>query len=262
LIGTLRIFYNRWAEVLLVIVFSGGALLLFNEFAGSEKISESSMMLMGLGTGAFLVFGYLMQLGFLRTAFLEGETRQEPKILITTGARFLWRVMLAGIVIFVLVFMMSQIIFSIVYSQFGEGDTSKIDMEKVPMWMMYVSVYGAMFLLIKPVVFVPAIIVVFDCKVREVIGYLKIFRIFRAGQVWGWILLMVIFNAGIYGVKKMLGLEEFDNVFVNAVLIFISALLAFGMQMEAINYIKDQKSKLRSPLMADKKNNPQLKTGG
>ena len=225
---------------MLVIVFSGSGLLLFNEFAGSEKVSESATLLMGIGTGAFVVFGYLMQLGFLRTAYLEGTQRQEPKTLITTGARFLWRVLLAAIIVGVFIFIASNIIFVCVYSVFGDGDIDKAAIENVPNWMMYVSVYGAMLVFVKPIVFMPAIIVTMDCRVRDVMGYLKSLRIFKAGEVWGWIFLMVLFNAGLYAVEKLFALEEYDNIVVNAGVIFFSTLMMLGVHMGAINFIKSE----------------------
>ena len=238
---TLRILINRWAEVLLVLLFTGGAVLLFSETNDSQNPLQTPKFIVSVGTGVFFVLGYIFQFGFLRTAVLAENEHFQPKELLFLGRRFLGRFIIFGLILAGIVVLLSQIILSILISVFGKANPAEPIAEQIqnlPMWMPLTAVLVSMAVLLKWWLFMPAVIIVKDCRLRECLQYTKSVKLFKAVEVWGWLGLMVILNfIGFYIGTKIKPGEE-ANIVTTGVLIFVSSFVSFAMQLAAVRYVK------------------------
>lgn len=237
---SLKLMYYRWPEVLLVVLFMGGSLLLMIEHEKNVNTSQGMSLLMAGVTGIFMVLGYIFQIGFLRTVVLKPQEGFEPKELLMIGRRFLWRIVGFSIILGIVVFVLANVFFSLMVIFFADVDPGLAmakQMEQVPGWYSLAAAMTAIVLLVRFWVFVPAIIIVNDCKLKETIRLIKRARLFRAGEIWGWLGLMVIFNGLSFTAGKYVEVNGRFDMFVEIASVIVSILLAFGLQIAAVKYV-------------------------
>lgn len=238
---TLKILINRWPEVLLVLFFTGAAALLFSQSEDSQNTMNATKFIVAVGTGLFLVLGYIFQFGFLRTVVLAENEQFQPKELLMLGRRFLGRLIIFGLILAVVVLLLSQIILSILIALFGKFNPAELTAEQIqnlPIWMPITAAIVSMVLLLKWWLLMPAVIIVKDCRLQECLGYFRGVKLFKAFEVWLWLGLMVILNfVGYYIGTKIKPGEKVDIV-TTAVLIFVSSFVGFAMQLAAVRYVK------------------------
>jgi hypothetical protein len=238
---TLKILINRWPEVLLVLLFTGGAVLLFSQSDDSQNTMNAKKFIVAMGTGIFFVLGYIFQFGFLRTVVLAENEQFQPKELLFLGRKFLGRFIIFGLILAVVIVLFSQIILSILLSVFGNVNPDGLESEQIqnlPVWMPLTAVLTSMAILLKLWLFMPAVIIVKDCPLRECWQYVRSVKLFKALEIWLWLGLMVILNLiGYYVGTKIKPGEEAD-IATTASLIFVSGFVSFAMQLAAVRYVK------------------------
>lgn len=125
------------------------------------------------GTMALAIVWQLLYLGFLATSFTDPTQPREPMELLKTGKRFFWRMlrfqMVFGSACMVIAFFISG--FLIKAAQV-DGATADI-----PLWIAPVSSFAAFVVMIKPLVLIPAVMIVRDKMVSESFMSLGQFRL-------------------------------------------------------------------------------------
>ena len=167
---TLAILKARWPEVSLLIGLDVLSLL-SNFIFGIGKLdltTSSSLLPFGVHM-VFIIVLLILGLGFLRTFYLEGQKQQPPLVLLRTGKHFFWRMFGLGLLFMIIYLVLAGLIFLIV-KQFTSMDTSFF---QVTPWIRHLCFAASMLILIKPILLIPALIIVLDCKALKSFKLLK-----------------------------------------------------------------------------------------
>jgi len=146
-------------------------LLLSNFIFGIGKLdltTSSSLLPFGVHM-VFIIVLLILGLGFLRTFYLEGQKQQPPLVLLRIGKHFFWRMFGLGLLFMIIYLVLAGLIFLIV-KQFTSMDTS---FSQVTPWIRHLCFAASMLILIKPVLLIPALIIVLDCKAFKSFKLLK-----------------------------------------------------------------------------------------
>ena len=177
---TLAILKTRWPEVTLIIGLNILSLL-SNYIFGTGKLNlttSSSLLPFGVNM-VFIVVLLILGLGFLRTFYLEGQKQQPPLVLLRTGKHFFWRMFGLGLLFMIVYLVLAGLIFLIV-KQFTSIDTS---FSQVTPWIRHLCFAASVLILIKPVLLIPALIIVLDCKAFKSFKLLKQCKILNAKEL-------------------------------------------------------------------------------
>ena len=185
-----EIIKKRWPEVLLIVMFQAGLLMLgeqisslaeATESAGSEvgEIPSGLAFLLGVGTMTIAIVWQMLYLGFLRTAYTDGCAIRQPGQLIAEGKPFFWRMFRFQIFIGVFYFAIAMVLVSF----FGAAFLKAEKPEDIPQWLVTVSFSLSSFMLIKYMALTPAVLVGRDMMVRQSIRAVREYRLAEAGQV-------------------------------------------------------------------------------
>ena len=170
---TLAILKARWPEVALIIGLNILSVFFNKLFRTAGPDSMSMLFLIPIVFLLLLmVVSTMLRLGFLRTVYLQGQTRQLPLVLLKIGKHFFWRMVGLGLLYMIAYFILAWLIFLIV-KQLISIDTTFFQTAKVARLAYQLFFVPAMLILIKPVLLMPALIVVLDC------GILKSFKLLK-----------------------------------------------------------------------------------
>ncbi len=177
---TLAILKNRWPEVTLIIGLSI-LLALSNKLFRIEEpgLAPAFFLPFFIFVMALIVIWSMLNFGFQRTVYLEGDRHQPPMVLLKTGRRFFWRMFRLGLlwlpiycILIWLAFLVTKLFTSV---DTGFSETA----QSFPLLYQFYFIIPSL-VLIKPLLLIPAIIIVLDCKVLEGFKYLKRYRLFDA----------------------------------------------------------------------------------
>jgi len=186
----LEIMTKRWPETIVVISLHVGAMLILGLFGGKTNLSEQVIFLMGFAGALFAVLGQVAGVGFLRSAYLEPEVQKQPLELIAAGWGFFWRILLIG-----LLFGISLMVFTyVVYSLASFTGLVNSSPENIPQWVMQLFFLISTVILVKPILLLPAIIIVFDVSIKDSFRSLANYKIAEAKTLLLVFLLAVLFN--------------------------------------------------------------------
>jgi len=124
----------------------------------------------------------ILSYGFLRTIHLEGPKEQTPMDLLKTGKHFFWRMVVFGFVYAGLYFILTALIFSIT-KYFTSTNTGFIESVKSAPWLYQLCSTAAMLIMIKISLFIPALILVLDCRVVNSFKLLSRFKLFKSKEL-------------------------------------------------------------------------------
>ena len=185
----IEIIKRRWPEATLVIVFHAGLIAIADRVLTFTAPVENSAgaanpgylpggldFVLGLGTMAFWMVWQLLYLGFLGTSFIDPAEPREPMELLRIGKRFFWR-MLRFQLVFGCAYMIVVLSIAGFLMKTASADGT---MDNVPLWIPPVSSFAAFAVLIKPLVFIPAVMIVRDKMVTETFMSLGQFPLARA----------------------------------------------------------------------------------
>ncbi len=129
-----------------------------------------------VGTMAFGIVWQLLYLGFVATSFIDSTKPREPMELLRIGKRFFWRMlrfqMVLGCAYMIVVLFISGFLMKI-----AQVD---VTIDDIPLWIPPVSSFAALAVMIKPLVFIPAVMIVRDKMVAESFMSLGQFPMARA----------------------------------------------------------------------------------
>ena len=188
----IEIIKRRWPEATLVIVFHAGLIAIADRVLTFTAPVENSPgvadpgylpggldFVLGMGTMAFWMVWQLLYIGFLGTSFINPAEPREPMELLRIGKRFFWRMLrfqlVFGCAYMVIILFISGFLMKIVAA---DGI-----IDNVPLWIPPVSSFAAFAAMVKPLVFIPAVMIVRDRMVTETFMSLGQFPLARATKL-------------------------------------------------------------------------------
>jgi len=174
---TLQILKARWQEVTLIVGLYALAVLSNNLFrAARPDLTKTLILLLRIPFSLFsltlMVVSTILNYGFLRTVYLEGQKGQTPMALLKKGRSFFWRMIEFGLPFAIAYFILSRLIFLII-KYFTSIETGFFETAKVTPWLYQLCFIAPMLILIKVVLFIPALILVLDCGIFESFKFLR-----------------------------------------------------------------------------------------
>jgi hypothetical protein len=174
---TIEILRKRWREVTVII-----ALWLYT-FIGTELFRRNApgilSALIALLVTVGLVFVSILWFGFLRTAYLTHSKRQTLWTLLKEGKRFFWRIFRFSVGLTLCLLFYVIVTLTITYLIAG----GKLSYWKLPLWGRQLYVSSGCAILIKPLLLIPAIIIVHDCNIRKAMGVLSEYKLSKAKEM-------------------------------------------------------------------------------
>jgi len=176
-----EIIKSRWPEVVVVVVIQACCMFLFKDIGlintRPEEYSGRTLLL-GIGLAAFSIVGQMMLWGFLRTTAVTGMTPIQPGMLLSIGRWYFWKLFLVQVALsFVLI-----LIASVVQMFFSSILYHKPIPENIPVWLEIIPMLIGGIVLIKPIYFIPAAILVGNLGAMEAFRYLRQLDLFRMGR--------------------------------------------------------------------------------
>ena len=170
----------RWQEVMLVVILQAAMMYLAQEISTLVQDAESQKTVFPFGTSFLLLVGMvtlfsiwqMLYLGFLRTAAIQGQTGQQPAQLLRHGRPYFWRYLFFYIQINCLIFLLGGIVISI----FASAALENPETEMMPDWFMQSCILGVSLGLIKPLLFIPARIIVYKNTTLEALFSVSFYR--------------------------------------------------------------------------------------
>lgn len=191
---TLAILKARWPEATLIIGLNV-LLVLSNKLFRIEKAKLTPILplLFFISAATLMIIWILLNSGFLRTAYLEGDKRQPLIVLLKTGMRFFGRMFRLGLLWLLIYFPLLWLTYSATkpFASIKAGffDTAR---SSPLLYQFYFTV--PYLILIKPLLLMPAIIIVMDCKVLESFKFLKKCKLLDAKGLLILVLISIILN--------------------------------------------------------------------
>lgn len=173
---TLAILKARWPEVTLLIGIGVLSAFLSNRFRAEKSGLNIIQLLLYLGSYLALTVVYaILNCGFLRTVYLGGKEQHPPKVLLKTGAYFFWRMVIVVILFTIAYIPLFGLILFAIKSLMSQ-------------YWSYLSIYqlsiiAVLMLLIKPLLLMPALIIVLDCGVFKSWKSLKYCKLLDAKEL-------------------------------------------------------------------------------
>ena len=169
---TIKILKTRWLEVAFLISIS----FLTSFLIGITKTYQLNRSWMAVVCFGLFFIEIIIYLGFLRTVSLEGQHRQSPLNLFREGKQFLLRFIGLGLLYAIVLIILVQLIFWIIKMAMSIGGNLKEVAPVIPRLCWFI----VNLILIKPYLFIPALIIVLDCRVFESFRFLRQCKLFNA----------------------------------------------------------------------------------
>lgn len=180
---TLAILRIRWPEVTLIIGLYTLVELSHSLFGFTEPDVTKTLFLPSIFFILSLAaVSMILSYGFLRTIHMEGPKEQTPMDLLKTGKHFFWRMAGFGFIFTGLYFILIRIIFFII-KYFTSTNTGFIESAKSAPWLYQLCSTATMLIMIKVSLFIPALIIVLDCRVVNSFKLLSKFKLFQAKEL-------------------------------------------------------------------------------
>ena len=163
---------TRWPEVAMLIGLALALGVLNMNFFTIEKNNASPLPANVFLFLVITVFFLLFKLGFLSTAHQSKDQPQQPLALLKEGKRFLWRFVLLGMLYATVYFAATLVILPF----FASRDAIISNPEKLLPVLEKVSLINYIiisFVLMKFIIFLPALVIVTDVTVPSSLGLLK-----------------------------------------------------------------------------------------
>jgi hypothetical protein len=182
---TLAILKARRPEVTLIVGLYTLVELSHSLFGFTEPdvdVTKTSFLPSILFILSLTVVAMILSYGFLRTVYLEGPKEQTPMYLLKTGKHFFWRMVGFGFIFAGLYFLLTVLIFSIT-KYFTSTETGFIESAKSAPLLYQLCSTATMLIMIKVSLFIPALILVLDCRVVNSFKLLSKFKLFESKEL-------------------------------------------------------------------------------
>ena len=176
----------RWPEVMLVVVLHVAmALLIEDVVAASEGMNAQGSMppfwasfLLGMGMVLCGILWQMLYLGFLKTAAVSEGQPQQPMELLRSGRPYFWRILLFQIMLGFAVMLLNAVFLNVLGGLIWQGRS----IEDLPVWFAQLCALAGVLIVIKPMLLIPACIIVYDISAFMAFGQM---RFYRLGQIDG-----------------------------------------------------------------------------
>ena len=235
---TVAILKARWPEVTFIIGLSILSLFInkLHLIAGTGVTMFETLIGLGYLLLLFIiiVMNRLLIFGFQKTIQLTGKQRKSPMVLLRISWHFLGRMVKVGLIWIPLYCLLIWLTFLIV-KKFTFIDTNffKSAQSSPFLYQLCFTVPG--FILIKPLLLMPTLIIVLDCQVFQSFKLLKKIRIFDAKEL---LVLFLITTISTFYSAVLPKLNEPISTWQFALIIFFSALTRFLSLMVAVTAIR------------------------
>ncbi|OQY06090.1 MAG: hypothetical protein B6I25_04590 [Planctomycetales bacterium 4572_13] len=234
----------RWPEVMLVVgLHVAMALLVEDVVAATEGMDASSAappfwasFLLGMGMILCGILWQMIYLGFLKTAAVsEGEPKQ-PMQLLRTGRPYFWRILLFQMMLGFAVMLLNAVFLNVLGGLIWQGRS----IEQLPVWFAQVCALGGMLIVLKPMLLVPACVIVYDISAFVAFGQM---RFYRLGQIGG-IFKAIIIGFGIIALSVLpsvlLGIEGPWRYISSGLYSAAISLVLLALAMMAVLWVQQQ----------------------
>jgi hypothetical protein len=171
----------RWPEVMLVVVLQAAMMMLAEEVVTISENAEAqgamlpiwASFLLGFGIMLFAILWQMIYLGFLKTSAVSGGEPQQPMQLLRSGRPYFWRILFFQIMLgFALV-----LLNSVLASSFGGLIWKGRPFAEMPQWFVQICALVGILIVLKPLLLVPAQMIVYDITVFQAIYRMRFCRI-------------------------------------------------------------------------------------
>ena len=182
----------RWPEVLLVVVLQVALMMFSDELVMMTEAAEKtnsqmpfwSSFLLGLGTMVMVTVWQMLYLGFLKTSATGGHQPCQPLELLVRGRPYFWKILFFQIMFGFLVLVVSGVVIGFLAQLIWKTD----DVTKVPDWATQTCAMLALVGFIKPMLFIPARVVVYDHTVMQAVAAMRKYRISEIRYIFQWVI--------------------------------------------------------------------------
>jgi len=212
--NALNILKHRWPEVLLIVVLHAAMMFFVDELAvisetmSNEQASQIpawASFLMGFGGILYVIVWMMLYLGFFKTAAMAGPVPQQPMELLLWGRIYFWKMLgfqiLFGVVLWIITGALAVSLGWIVFRT--------EDITTIPDWFANICVLAGILFLMKPLLFIPARIIVCDDTITSAAAAI---RMYRLRDINGLFVLVAVGIGGILMFMLLSGLASKQTV--------------------------------------------------
>jgi hypothetical protein len=171
----------RWPEVMLVVVLQAAMMLLAEEVVVISENAEAqgpmlptwASFLLGFGIMIFAIGWQMIYLGFLKTSAVSGGEPQQPMQLLRSGRPYFWRILLFQIMLGFALMLLNAVL----ASSFGGLIWKGRPFAELPQWFVQICALIGILIALKPLLLVPAQMIVYDITVLQAIYRMRFCRI-------------------------------------------------------------------------------------
>ena len=171
----------RWPEVLLVVVLQAAMMLLAEEVVAISENADSqaaflpfwASFLLGMGMMLFAVLWQMLYLGLLKTSAVSGAEPKQPMQLLRSGRPYFWRILFFQIVLGFALMLFNGIL----ASSLGGMIWQERSLAELPSWFTEMCALVGILIALKPLLLVPAQMIVYDMTVFGAIYRIRFCRI-------------------------------------------------------------------------------------
>ena len=205
IVRTLAILKARWPEVILLISLNLSLSLSNLIWPEKSELIPIFLLLYSCFLLTLSLISIMLYAGFQRTVFLEGSKRQSPLVLLRAGKHFFWRMLGIGLLLGIAYFILAWPIF-LITKQFTSMNTGFFEAAKVASLAYQLCFIAATLIVMKPLLFIPALIIVIDCRIVKSFKLLKYCKLLNAKE------LVVLFSVSIILLFLQALLPRFSDV--------------------------------------------------
>jgi hypothetical protein len=235
---TIAILRARWPEAAFIIGFSVLSLFVnkLHLMAGTGSTMLDSLLsfcylLLSL---AIIVINVLLTLGLQKTVHLTGRQQQSPVVLLRTGWYFLGRIVKLWLIWLPVYFLLVWLTFLVV-KKATFVDTSFFETAQTSPFLYQLCFVVPGLILVKPLLLMPTLIIVLDCKVFQSFKFLKKIKLLDAKELLALFLVATIFT---FHWTVLPRLDEPISAWQSALKILFSALTCFLQLMVAVTVVR------------------------
>ncbi|HIJ67507.1 MAG TPA: hypothetical protein HPP51_04405 [Planctomycetes bacterium] len=238
----ITVFRKRWPEAALVIILQALLMVLLEEIAGRASVAQQNPsaalpghmgFILGMGTTLLAIIWQMLYLGFLATACSQDAGPRQPAQLVSIGRLFFWRMLRFQILLGVIYIGISFVILAVVQSVV----LASKQVSGIPDWVVHLCSFAALVVLAKPMLFIPAVMIVRDRMVLEAVGLLKEYRFFEAKDL---VRAFFLCFAAVYLLSFFLGMIKPNGAFYYAAVglyAVVSSALIVAVTLAAVIFV-------------------------
>ena len=171
----------RWPEVMLVVVLQAAMMMLAEEVVVISENAETqgamlpfwASFLLGFGIMLFAVLWQMLYLGFLKTSAVSGGQPQQPMQLLRSGRPYFWRILFFQIMLGFALMLLNSFLASSLGGLIWKGRP----LTELPSWFVQLCALVGILVALKPLLLVPAQMIVYDITVFRAIYRMRFCRI-------------------------------------------------------------------------------------